>query len=319
MSEPDRPPSKHRVSSMNLPVRLFSIGLAALVCGLGVALAGPLPAGPDGSHAEIGASPTLEGRQLTFSDEFDSLRLVDEKNPSSGVWTPRYPHAGANQIGSRTLLDNREQQIYVDPTLAGTGPAPLKLNPFKIQDGVLQITASPMPASAKRALWNYSYMSGVLTTKDRFAQKYGYFEMRAKMPKGQGLWPAFWLLPADRSWPPEIDIVEILGHQPNLVNQTAHWNRDGKHVAAGFVARVPDSSAAFHTYGVEWNAQTIRWFVDGRETARIKTPPELHRPMYVLVNLAVGGGWPGKIDPRVLPATMYVDYVRAYSLPDQAD
>lgn len=276
------------------------------------ASAAPIPAGPDRARAVVGSAPTLVGRQLTFSEDFNTLRLVDS---GGGVWTPRYPHAGPDEIGSRTLLDNHEQQIYVDPTLKGAGPKPLGLNPFRIENGVLHISAQRLPPQARRALWNYHYMSGLLTTKDSFAQQYGYFEMRAKMPKGRGLWPAFWMLPADRSWPPEIDIVEIIGHDPSMINHAAHWNLNGKHVSAGFPVLRSDSSAAFHTYGVEWSAKTIRWFFDGRETARITTPQELNKPMYLLVNLAVGGQWPGKVDPKVLPAIMEVDYVRAYALP----
>ena len=100
---------------------------------------------------------------------------------------------------------NGEQQIYVDPRYAGRG-RPLGLDPFRVQNGVLSIVASRTPPELKAVLFNNPYVSGILTTQESFSQKYGYFEIRAKIPLGIGVWPAFWMLANDGGWPPEIDV-----------------------------------------------------------------------------------------------------------------
>lgn len=287
------------------PVWLFSPLLALVLLGASTPMSGVLHAWT----APENLAPDLEGRKITFFDDFDRLALGVAPD---GVWTPRYGYGGYNDLASRTLPNNREEQIYVDPAFTGEGHAPLELDPFSIKDSVLTITASPAPAEVKPQIWGYGITSGLITTRDSFSQQYGYFEMRAKMPKGQGLWPAFWLLPADGGWPPEIDVVEVLGHEPRTIHQTAHWTRGGRKTERGFHIRGPDSTADFHVFGVEWTADCLRWFVDGRETAHMPTPAQMHQPMYMLVNLAVGGHWPGPADLSALPAQMEVDYVRAY-------
>lgn len=261
-----------------------------------------------------GGLPPPRCERVTFRDDFDKLRLYRD---AGGIWTPYYPYAGPDEVGSRTLKSNGERQVYVDPRLKGSGAHALGLNPFRVRNGHLQIIAAPVRSEHKAALWGYDYASGLLTTKDAFSQTYGYFEMRAKMPKGRGLWPAFWLLPATGKWPPEIDIVEVIGHQPSIVNHAAHWTEGGKKRDILFPTPRVDTSAGFHTYGVEWTPETIRWFFDGQESARIATPADLNQPMYMLLNLAVGGHWPGKVDPKILPAALEVDYVRACALPHQ--
>lgn len=138
---------------------------------------------------------------LTFSDEFNTLSLW---NGSSGTWDSNFWWGAAN--GS-TLADNNERQWYID-----TGYGPTKsVNPFDVDDGVLTITAARAPAEIRPYINNYEYTSGLLTTFESFSQTYGYFEIRADMPDRQGTWPAFWLLPADGSWPPELDVVEMRG------------------------------------------------------------------------------------------------------------
>src|SRR5277367_6828612 len=116
------------------------------------------------------------GRQLTFADEFSSL-----STGAGGTWTTHYPfNGGTGGTGNdRTLATNNEAQIYVDPAYAGTGTAPLGLNPFAIANGVLSITAAPTLAALQPLLYNLPYTSGMLTSDGSFAQQYGYFEMRA--------------------------------------------------------------------------------------------------------------------------------------------
>jgi beta-glucanase (GH16 family) len=243
-----------------------------------------------GAHADAvsvypDAKDPRAGKVLTFGDEFNRL---DIRRDGQGRWTPRFHMAGPNELGSRTLHTNKELQIYVDPEFAGTAQAPLGLNPFRIRNGRLLIRAERAAPAVSPHIWNYRYTSGLLTSFDSFTQTYGYFEIRARLPRGAGLWPAFWLLPANGEWPPEIDVLEALGQDPSTIHQSVHWSRGGEHALQHAEAKIDDGSKGFHTYGVDWTKTTIRWFIDGRETARAPTPPDLHQPAYLLLNLAVG-------------------------------
>ncbi|QUD89133.1 Ig-like domain-containing protein [Phenylobacterium montanum] len=262
-------------------------------------------------------SLNLTGVATSFDDEFNSLSLW---NSSTGAGTWKTNFLSGNQTGSgswasRTLTSNSEQEIYVDPSYAGSagGTTALGLNPFSISNGVLTITASQTPTQDLAALNNFKYISGLLTTQKSFTQIYGYFEIKAELPSGQGVWPAFWLLPADGSWPPELDVMEQIGGKN--VYETSHYvNSSGTVTATGFSSYVPGNSTGFHTYGVLWTPTTLAWYVDGVEVATTATPSGMNKPMYMLVNLAIGGNWPGNAPSSFASAQMQVDYVRAYSL-----
>ncbi len=131
--------------------------------------------------------------------------------------------------------------------------------------------------------------------------------MRAKLPAGKGIWPAFWLLPTDLSWPPEIDIMESIG-DPSKVYVVLHSNATK---LEGVELQVtPD---AFHVFAVSWTAKEVIWFIDGREVRRTTTPADMHKPMYMLANIAVGGDWAGQPDASTrFPANFAIDYIRAY-------
>ena len=163
----------------------------------------------------------------TFHDDFDEHPL------SHGKWAPHYaggaawPEArywgGEGSDFKRKTAWNGEQQIYVDPRYAGRSTTPLGLDPFTVRDGLLSIVASRTPPALKEVLFNNEYVSGILTTQGSFAQKFGYFEIRAKIPVGQGVWPAFWMLADNGGWPPEIDILEGRGQRPGDLVMTTHW------------------------------------------------------------------------------------------------
>ena len=138
--------------------------------------------------------------------------------------------------------------------------------------------------------------------------------MRAQLPAGQGLWPAFWLLQADMSWPPEIDVMEVLGHDMTTLYTAAHTNQTGSHTSKGGTIKVPDMSAGYHTYGVDWQADYITYYFDGNQVWKTPTPSDMHEPMYMIANLAVGGYWPGMVNSTTpFPAQMKIDYIRAYA------
>ncbi|MEH3101417.1 family 16 glycosylhydrolase [Sphingomonas adhaesiva] len=240
----------------------------------------------------------------TFNDDFNTLSLY----MNGGTWRTEYGHGGAGTLGSRMLND--EVQIYMDAAYKGTSKAALGVDPFSISDGVLTITAAPTVAEAKQYLGNMDYTSGLLTSKFTFSQEYGYFEIKAKMPEGQGFWPAFWLLPTDNTWPPELDVFEGLSKDPSTLYMTVHGeDANGKHV--GDQAKLHIDSTQWHTYGADWGPEFITYYVDGIEVAKLATPDGMKdKEMYMLVNLAVGGRWAGAPDGST--GQMQVDYVRAY-------
>ena len=158
----------------------------------------------------------------------------------------------------------------------------------------------------------------MLNTYSSFSQTYGYFEIRADMPTDRGAWPAFWLLPEDGSWPPELDVIEMRGQNPNTLIMSTHSNATGEQTSVINNVSVP-STEGFHTYGVLWDAEHITWYFDDVAVAQTDTPDDMHDPMYMVVNLAVGGmaGTPSAGDFSD-GSQMIIDYIRAYSLSDWA-
>jgi beta-glucanase (GH16 family) len=238
--------------------------------------------------------PPITGMRLTFESHFSSLRTqaFGEKN-----WMTTGP------TGWRTLQSNREAEYYSDASVG--------VDPFRVDNGILTITAAPGKNPA-----DLPYNSGMLTTYRLFSQVYGYFEMRAKLPAGAGLWPAFWLSPADRSWPPEIDIMEQLGNDPATIYVGTHSAVGDPNVGTTMPIKVSDTSRGFHVYGLDWEKEEIVWYFDGEPIRRLPTPADMHKPMYILINLAVGGAgsWPGPPnEATVFPARFQVEYLRAYS------
>jgi len=194
---------------------------------------------------------------------------------------------------------NGELQAYVDDA-------------FEVKDGKLAIVGTR--ADGSYAGQTFPYRSGVLCSVHE--QRYGYFEARLQVPAGQGLWPAFWLLGANGSpGVNEIDIHEILGNQPTRAYQTIHWGTDYRagHHADGSSWSGPDFAAGLHTFGLEWSADQVVWTIDGIVVKTYAGPGVPQVPMYVILNLAVGGDWPGSPDATTpFPARYEIDYVRAY-------
>jgi hypothetical protein len=230
----------------------------------------------------------------TFHDDFDEHPL------SKGKWVPHYaggaawPQAsywgGDGSDFKRKTAYNGEQQIYVDPRYGGRATTPLGLDPFKVHDGVLSIVASRTPPELKQVLFNNEYMSGILTTQSWFSQRHGYFEIRAKIPIGTGVWPAFWMLADDGGWPPEVDVMEGRGQRPGDLVMTTHWRiqATGFVESCGFDFALPGAEADFHDYGVLWMPDRLVYLIDRKPVSEIKAPAGFHDPMYMIVNLAMG-------------------------------
>ena len=241
----------------------------------------------------------------TFHDDFDTHPLAGDR------WVPHYaggaawPEAqywgGDGSDFKRKTAWNGEQQIYVDPRYGGRSTTPLRLNPFSVRDGILSIVASRTPPALKPVLFNNEYTSGILTTQSKFSQKYGYFEIRSKIPIGIGVWPAFWMLADDGGWPPEIDVMEGRGQRPGDLVMTTHWRipTTGRVESCGFDFQRADAATAFHDYGVLWQRDRIIYYIDRQPMSEIKVPVGFHDPMYMIVNLAMG--------TKTLPGVGFVD------------
>jgi beta-glucanase (GH16 family) len=257
--------------------------------------------------------PSLSSLTPSFDGEFTGNLSLYNAKTKTGTWTTNYWFGNQSDWSSRTCPDNAELEIYVDPSYAGDGTTALGVNPFSVSNGVLSITANPTPSADLSALYGYKYTSGLLTTANSFSQEYGYFEIKAKLPSGQGLWPAFWLLPENHQSISELDIFEQIGG--DTIFQTSHSNVNGSAVVQQGISYIPNLTQGFHTFGLLWTPQTVTWYIDGNATFQIATPADMDTPMYMLMNLAVGGSWPGNPSSNSeFPASMEVDYVHVYTL-----
>lgn len=175
-----------------------------------------------------------------------------------------------------------------------------------VSDGKLVLTAST-------ARGDRPYISGVVASFGTHEFTYGYVEMRAKLPRGRGLWPALWLAAVDDSSSNEIDIMEFLGHQTDIVYMTLHYDApDGQHLDPQATYAGPDFTSGYHTFAVDWRPDAIVWYVDGVERSR-QTEGVPSEPMYLIANLGVGGQWPGDPDASTrFPARYLIDYIRVW-------
>ena len=237
---------------------------------------------------------------LIFDDEFNGTTLDTTKWSVCLPWySPNPGCPGANAS---------EQELYMPDDLVVSNDT-LKLH-----------------AEKRDVIYNgktYHYTSGMISTggingstSSQFNYKYGYMEMRARVPKGQGFWPAFWELPTDTSWPPEIDALEILGNDITTTYMTYHYtDNTGAAAEDGIAWTGPDFSADWHTFAVDWEPNAIHWYVDGveRRAAYTDTATIANRPMYILANLSVGGSWPGNADSTTpFPSDLEIDYIRVW-------
>jgi beta-glucanase (GH16 family) len=270
-----------------------------------VTLAGALTVASSGDTADAAIGP------VTWSDEFNGA-------------------SGAAIDGSKWNFDvggggfgNSELQYYTNSTN----------NVRQDGQGHLAITArKENPAGYQCWYGSCQYTSGRILTSGKFTQRYGRFEASIKVPRGQGIWPAFWMLGDNLGsvgWPQsgEIDIMEFVGRVPNEIFGTIHGPgySGGASFGDTYDFGVPVSDS-FHTFAIEWQPDRIDWFVDGilyhSATPASVAPNQwaFNHPFYLILNLAVGGNFGGPVDPNVVfPRAMLVDYVRVYQGPDTAE
>ena len=241
---------------------------------------------------------------LVWSDEFDSAQLDPEE------WF--FESGDGSQYGIPGWGNNELQWYLPDNAV--------------LANGLLTITAQEQAQSGK------SYTSARINTRDRFAFRYGRLEARIRLPGGQGLWPAFWLLPQEDvygGWAAsgEIDVMEAVnlgGSGGNNVHGTIHYGAEwpNNQFSGDAYMVATDATSDFHVYAFEWDETEMRWYVDGVlfgmqnswATSSASFPAPFDQSFYILLNVAVGGNWPGSPDANtVFPVTMDVDYVRVYS------
>ena len=239
-------------------------------------------AGDTGDGLELGAMT------LTFEDNFDNLS-VSPWGPGTR-WIAHTPWNG--DFGGARFSDPKGDF------------------PFAVEDGMLRITA----ARDAKGAWRSGLLASVDNKGNGFSQQYGYFEMRARLPDGPGVWPAFWLIGKDRSKSTaEIDVIEYYGDKPGAYSSTVHvWHKDGRHDSD--YARIKVFGAAspsdMHSYGVKIDSDFIRMYFDGAMVWKTKVLEEHRQPMYMLVDLGIVDGVTKMVASD--PSFMFVDYVRAY-------
>ncbi|MDO5607597.1 MAG: glycoside hydrolase family 16 protein [Capnocytophaga sp.] len=247
--------------------------------------------------------------RLAWSDEFDYDGL-----PDPGKWS--YEHG---------FVRNNEPQYYTKGRAENA----------VVRGGMLIITARKEPF--RNEFYNQKgtkvrndsvaeYTSASLHTLGKRSVLYGRIEMRAKLPQGQGVWPAFWMKGTDNfevGWPKcgEIDIMEYVGHDPETVHGTCHFvdNKQINHQSKGGTLSGVQPFDGFHIYAIEWDEHKIDFYFDTQkyfsfdtEMAQNEKENPMQKPYYLLLNFAVGGSWGGKIDDENLPQQYLIDYVRVY-------
>lgn len=245
------------------------------------------------SDSGYSAPTSYSGLSLAWSDEFNGPAI------DANSWN--YETGGGG-------WGNNELENYTNSTK----------NAFITHGGYLVIEA--------RKESDGTYTSARLQTKGKKEFTYGRMDIRAKLPKTKGLWPAIWMLGSNISsnpWPScgEIDIMELLGNQPNKIYGTMHWGQAGQgstHIGNSYVLSNSDFSDKFHVFSIVWDTSKIEWYIDNikyftaNKTDVNGTYP-FDKSFFFLLNVAIGGNWPGAPDATtVLPQSMIVDYIRVY-------
>lgn len=238
------------------------------------------------------------GYQLVWSDEFDYTG-----KPDSTKWGY---DIGDNGWG------NNELQYYTNDEVNA-----------RAENGMLVLEAHNYPDA------EVQYTSARLVTREKGDWLYGKFEIKARLPYGKGIWPAIWMLPTDwfyGGWAAsgEIDIMELLGHEPDRVYGTLHYGGSppaNVHTGNNYTLQNSTFASDFHIFTLEWEKEEMRWYIDGElyatqnewYTQGHEYPAPFDKKFHLIFNIAVGGNWPGYPDENTtFPQRMEVDYVRVY-------
>jgi beta-glucanase (GH16 family) len=245
------------------------------------------------------------------------------------VWSDEFDYKGppdpAKWDYEEGFVRNNEAQYYTR----------VRKENARVEDGLLVIEgrkerfpnarydASATRGPATRPFADYTAASVI--TRRKADWTFGRIEVRAKLPQGRGVWPAIWMLGTSGRWPAggEIDIMEFVGHSPRLVHATVHFQTDGKHRSSGNRITVEKPFDDFHIHAVEWFPERMDFYFDKQKVHTFLIPQAdnngenpFRKPQYLLLNLALGGSWGGRIDDSIFPQKFLIDYVRVYQQPD---
>ncbi len=281
-----------------MQLRSVHFGLTTLLC---VATTATIDAAQSPQEDHSGKQEAVRpGWKLVWADEFDYTGLPD---PTKWDYEEGY-------------LRNNEAQYYTRAR---------KENAW-VEGGLLTITGRkekfPIPPGRRgRGRAEADYTAASLTTRGKASWTFGRIEMRAKLPKGRGVWPAFWTVGAFGEWPRggEIDIMEYVGKEPHDVHSNLHYAIRDQHTSSGGSVKLDNPWDEFHVYAVDWNSQRmefscdqIKCFTFNLSKADDKGTNPYRKPQYLILNLALGGGYGGPIDDGNLPQKFVIDYVRVY-------
>jgi beta-glucanase (GH16 family) len=287
-----------------------AVVLAAAVIGAGTMADGradtfavtlpPAPSGPLRTQELTGGEhPRPDGLELVFEDEFSGDELDGDVWGTCHWW----------QDEGCTIESNEELERYLPGNV-------------EVDDGV--VTLEAREESTEQDGVELPYTSGMITTaapgyeeRARREFTYGWVEARLRLPAGRGLWPAFWLLPSSQESRPEIDVLEVLGHDPSRAELHYHYLDDGAEESVGTDVVVDGlDDGDWHTYAVDWSPGRITWIIDGRAWFEVTGDDVSDEAMYLVFNLAVGGEWPGAPDETTeLPAVAEADWIRVWQVP----
>lgn len=227
-------------------------------------------------------APASASRSLAFNDEFNGAGLDTSK------WSTQYPRPGSMCCSNP---NNGEAQWYLNRNVVE-------------QNGELHLVA-------KRESYNgFAYTSGLIQSKQSFNFTYGYAEARMWVPKGSGFWPAFWTWPQNELWPPEIDAMEFYGDNVHRVYMTYH----GSQGSNASIATDTDWTTGWHTFGIDWQPSSIRWYIDGNLVKTLTRSDVSTTPMYLIANLAIANGSraPAPNSSTTFPSPLRIDWVRVW-------
>lgn len=277
------------------------IGAAVLLVASALAVGYARSRGADVQPSIASAGP----RHLVFGDDFDGTAL------DQGKWNTCYDNYSVKRAGC-TNYGNDESEWYQASQVRQAG-------------GVLSLTAQKRLTGGQDAQGrskDYAYSSGMISTgrflpqtPEKWSRTYGLYEARINAPAGDAVWPAFWLSPIDHGWPPEIDVMELLGQKPRELINTYFWKGDGSNYpkdSSTFVSAVP-LTGSWHVYAIDWQPGSITWYLDGKRVKQSTGNNVPDVPMQMNLNLAVGGNLPGPPTASTPEqSVMNVDYVRVY-------
>ena len=245
----------------------------------------------------------LTGYRLTFDDEFNKRSI--SQTGTGTTWA---------DIRSEWRFDANSDIGFGHSSFVDTASG---YDPFSVRNGALTITAVP-----DQTKFGYpgSWESGLITTQGNFSQTYGYFEMRAKLSPSIGSWDAFWLLPNQAASNPnhlpgwqELDVVEHYAENEGGVYSALHTTDSTPSQNLQYYSSHSGLTSGYHTYAVNWQADKISFYFDGKYMGYQLTPSDMHGPMYILANLATQGSGGNNADAAGKPISMSIDYIRAYS------